>query len=93
MIESIELKTLADFEGLKKGNCVAVEWRRNVPTSKRSEKTTRFAVYTVVDNLTRNTEIILEKPMNIYFNYMMFLDPETHGVSNARHVTLLRSAQ
>jgi len=89
MIVAKQLKDLVDLETLKKGDVVAVEWRRNVPTNKRGTKQTRFASYEVVDNLARQTEIILQKSMNIYFNYMMFLDPESHGVSNVRSITLL----
>ena len=89
MIKAKELKTLDDFEGLKKGDIVAVEWRRDVNTNKRGTKRTRFATYEVADNLAHNTEIILQKAMNIYFNYSMFLDSDTHGVSNVRAITLL----
>ena len=89
MIIAKELKTLENFQGLKKGDVVAVEWRRNVKTNKRGTKTTRFASYEVADNLERQTEIILNKPMNIYFNYSMFLNPEEMGISNVRSITLL----
>lgn len=91
MIEAKKLKELADFEALKKGDIVLVEWRRDVLKSKKGLKRTRFASYEVVDNLTRQTEIILQKSMNIYFNYMMFLDPVRHGVSNVRNITLVSS--
>lgn len=89
MIVAKELKTLPDFESLKKGDVVAVEWRRDVRTNKRNTKRTRFATYEIADNLSDQTEIILEKKMNVYFNYSMFLDPETQGVSNVRSITLL----
>jgi len=89
MIVTKELKTLPDFESLKKGDVVAVEWRRDVQTNKRNTKRTRFATYQITDNLARQTEIILENKMNIYFNYSMFLDPENHGVSNVRAITLI----
>jgi len=89
MIVTKELKSLEDFQGLKKGDVVAVEWRRDVPVNKRGTKKTRFASYEIADNLERTTEIILHKPMNIYFNYSMFLNPEEMGVSNVRTITLL----
>ena len=91
MITVKKLETLEDFEGLKKGDSVAVEWKRDVRKDKRGDKRTRFAVYEVADNLAHMTEIILEKKMNVYFNYTMFLNPEKHGVSNVREIVLLGS--
>jgi hypothetical protein len=89
MIKCKELEVLADFEGLKKGDSVAVEWRRNVNLDKRGKKQTRFAFYEVAKNQDRTTEIILNLPLNVYFNYLMFLEPKLHGVSNVRSITLL----
>ena len=86
MIIIKDLKTLDDFEGLKKGDTVAVEWRRD---SYKGKKRTRFATYEIVDNKAPQTEIILQKVMNVYFNYSMFLDKDTHGVSNVRSITLI----
>ena len=57
MIEAKELKTLEDFEALKKGDFVAVEWRRDVSANKRGTKRTRFATYEIADNLESQTEI------------------------------------
>ncbi len=93
MIVTKQLEELADFENLRKGDVVVVEWRRDVPTNKRGTKKTRLASYEVVDNLIRQTEIILQMPLNIYFNYMMFLEPEEHGVSNVRSIMLITSDQ
>jgi hypothetical protein len=87
MIVAKELRTLDDFEALKKGDVVAVEWRRDVQKTKK--KRTRFASYEVVENKADQTEIILQKAMNVYFNYSMFLNPEEMGVSNVRAITLL----
>lgn len=87
MIQVKELKTLSDFENLKKGDLVAVEWRRDVNKTKKSR--TRFSSYAVVDNKADQTEIILQKSMNVYFNYSMFLYPETQGISNVRSIVLL----
>ena len=89
MINCKELNNLSDFEGLSKGDYVAVEWRRDVPVNKRGSKRTRFSTYEVADNKVDTTEIILNKPMNVYFNYLMFVSPEIHGVSNVRSITLL----
>jgi len=84
-----ELRNLEDFQELKKGDVVAVEWRRDVQQTKK--KRTRFASYEVVDNKADQTEIILQKAMNVYFNYSMFLNPKEMGVSNVRAITLLRT--
>ncbi len=89
MITAKKLQTLNELESLKKGDMVAVEWKRDVIKSKRSQKGTRFAIYEVVDNLSAQTEIILEKSMNVYFNYSMFLNPKINGVSNIREIMLL----
>ncbi len=89
MITAKKLQTLNELESLKKGDLVAVEWKHDVIKSKRSQKRTRFAIYEVVDNLSAQTEIILEKSMNVYFNYSMFLNPKTNGVSNVREIMLL----
>jgi hypothetical protein len=91
MIKSKMLKTLKDFEALSKGDIIAVEWRRDVNVNKSGTKRTCFATYVINDNLSQQTEIILEKTMNIYFNYMMFLNPKEMGVSNAREILLLSS--
>ena len=89
MIVFKELKSLGDFQDLKKGDFVAVEWRRDVPANKRGTKKTRFAIYEIADNLERQTGIILQKSMNIYFNYSMFLNPKVMGVSNVSSIVLL----
>ena len=91
MIITKQLKVLADFKSLKKGDIVAVEWRRDVQKTKRTR--TRFATYEVVDNLDSQTEIILQKSLNVYFNYSMFLNPEKYGVSNVRAITLINTSE
>jgi len=88
MIRTRFITSLEDFQELKKGDLVAVEWKRyNYINWKR----TRFATYNIVENKERTTEIILQKKMNVYFNYSMFLDPENDGVSNCKSIMLLRS--
>ena len=87
MIVAKELKSLEDFQALKKGDIVAVEWKRDVQQTRR--KRTRFASYEIVDNKADQTEIILQTLMNVYFNYSMFLNPKEMGASNVRAITLL----
>ncbi len=88
MITVKQLHKLSDFKALKKGDTVAVEWHRD---SYKDKKKTRFATYQVVDNLENMTEIILQKVMNVYFNYSMFTNPEVHGHSNVKSIVLISS--
>ena len=88
MIRTRFITSLEDFQELKKGDLVAVEWKRdNYINGKR----TRFATYIIVENKARTTEVILQIKMNVYFNYSMFLDPEQDGASNCKSIMLLRS--
>jgi hypothetical protein len=80
------ISTKRQFESLKKGDLVVIEWRRD---SYIGNKRTRFAAYTVIENKERTTEIILQTKNNVYFNYMMFLDPDIHGVSNCESIVKL----
>lgn len=88
MIHVKNLTTHSDFQALKKGDVVAVEWHRD---AFKNKKKTRFAVYEIDDNLENMTEIILQKVMNVYFNYSMFLSPEIHGQSNLKSIALISS--
>ena len=89
MIYCKELNDLSDFEELRKGDFVAVEWHRDVRVNKRGSIQTRFSTYEVAENKADTTEIILNKPLNVYFNYLMFTDPKRHGVSNVKSISLL----
>lgn len=88
MIQTKDIETLDDFKRLKKGDLVAVEWKRD---NYIGDKRTRFATYTILENKERTTEIILQKKNNVYFNYSMFLNPKEVGVSNCKSIILLRS--
>lgn len=81
MIEIKELKTIQDFEALKKGDFIACEFHLDVKLPKR----TRFSVFKIVENKKRLTEIILQKKNNIYFNYQMFID----GTSNLKSAVII----
>jgi len=90
MVITKKLKTTSDFEQIKKGDILAVEWHRD---SYIGNKRTRFAVYTVYENHNNDgkydkEEIILQLKNNVYFNYKLFLDP-TMGSSNAKSVVLI----
>lgn len=88
MIQVKDIESLEDFKRLKKGDLVAVEWKRDMYFG---NKETRFGTYCVVENKERTTEIILQKKNNVYFNYAMFLNPKEMGVSNLKSLVLIRS--
>ena len=85
MIVSKPLIEVHQFEAIKKGDFLAVEWHLD---SRIGDRRTRFAVYEVVDNLKADhglTEIILQTRNNVYFNYLGFIA----GHSNAKSVSLI----
>ena len=81
MIKAEYISTPEGFEELKKGDTVAVEWKRD---SFKNNKRTRFASYEVAENKKDARELILQRKNNVYFNYGMFLNPEE--VSNCKHI-------
>lgn len=87
MIQVKDIETLEDFQRLKKGDLVAVEWKRDMYFGNKEK---RFGTYEVFENKERTTEIILQTKNNVYFNYSMFLNPEI-GISNLKSIVLLRS--
>lgn len=87
MIQTKDIETIEDFQRLKAGDFVAVEWRRDMYCG---NKQARFGVYQIAENKERTTEIILQKKNNVYFNYSMFLNPEIHGISNCKSCVLIR---
>ena len=87
MIQVKDIETLEDFQRLKKGDLVAVEWKRDMYFGNKEK---RFGTYEVFENKERTTEIILQTKNNVYFNYSMFLNPEI-GTSNLKSIVLLRS--
>ncbi len=88
MITTKKIETLEDFKNLKKGDLVAVEWKRDMYFG---NKTKRFGTYEIVENKERTNEIILQVKNNVYFNYNMFLNPAVIGVSNLKSLILITS--
>lgn len=88
MIQTKELKTIVDFESLKKGDIIACEFHRDVHDYPR--KPFRFKVFTIAGNMAETQEIILQRKNNIYFNYRLFIDPST-GASNLKSAVLIKS--
>lgn len=72
------LKTIQDFENLKKGDWVACEFKLNIHDY---PKTYRFKVFQIVKVRTDTKEVILQTKNNIYFNYKMFVDGESNLLS------------
>lgn len=86
MIKTTPVETLEQFQSIKPGDIVVCEWKCDMYCG---SKETRLGTYTVVENKERCTEIILQKKMNVYFNYAMFLMPQIHGVSNLKSIILI----
>ena len=82
MIQTKELKTVVDFECLKKGYFVACEFHRNIHDYLKQY---RFKVFPIVKVKIDTKEIILQTKNNIYFNYQMFVD----GESNLKSAVLI----
>lgn len=74
MIITKELKTLEDFQSLKKGDIVACEFNREIYDYPKKTGF-KFKVFEIYEGKHRTTEIILQKKNNIYFNYSLVLDP------------------
>ena len=87
MIKITDIVTKAQFSNLKKGDLVAVEWKRDMYFGNKQK---RFGTYEIVENKRCTDEIILQTKNNVYFNYGMFLNPEI-GISNLRSIVLLSS--
>jgi hypothetical protein len=88
MIQTKELKTISDFQDLKKGDVIACEFHRDVHDHPR--KSFRFKVFEIVENKARTCEVILQTKNNLYFNYQMFIDP-SDGASNLKSAILIKS--
>ena len=86
MIHTKELKTLEDFQSIKKGDTVACEFHRDVHDYPK--KSFRFKVFTVFENKHRTNELIWQKKNNIYSNYGLLLGIE-EGESNLKSATLI----
>lgn len=72
------LKTLEDFQALKKGDVLVCKFHRD---TYKLAKRTRFASYEVQDNKLHQKEIILQKQNNVYFNYECFLMGDSNLIS------------
>jgi hypothetical protein len=91
LITTKMLETVEDFQAVKKGDILAVEYHRD---SYKGNKRTRFATYEVAENhyndgKYNNNEIILQIKNNVYFNFGLFCGIE-EGCSNAKSVTLIK---
>ena len=82
MINTKELKTIEDFESLKKRDTLGCEFHRDMHDY---PKQYRFKVFPIVKVRTDTKEVILQTKNNIYFNYKMFVD----GESNLKSAVLI----
>ncbi len=89
MITIKSIQSINDFKKLKKGDIVAVEWRRDMYFGNKQK---RFGTYEIVENKEYTNEIILQIKNNVYFNYNMFLNPEI-GISNLKSIVILQSVE
>lgn len=83
MITNKELKTINDFESLKKGDYLACEFHRDIHDY---PKKYRFKVFSIVKVKLHTKEIILQTKNNVYFNYEMFVN----GESNLKNALLIK---
>lgn len=83
MIQTIELKTIEEFESLQPGDHVACVFHRDIHDY---PKQYRFKVFPIVKVRTDSKEVILQTKNNIYFNYQMFVE----GTSNLKSAMLIK---
>lgn len=76
-----KLETLEEFQNLKKGDTILVEWYRDPYKSRRIE------LYEIPMTQHQEDEIICNKRQNLYFNYRLHLANE----SNTKEVYLIKS--
>ena len=89
MIQTKELKTLKDFQGLKKGDTIACEFHRDMHDYPNKY---RFKVFKIANILEHSKEVILQIKNNLYFNYELFLNPKL-GASNLKSAVLISSSE
>lgn len=68
-----EIKTIEEIKNLKRWDFVACKFKRNVWWSNWFN----FWIFEIYEIHERQPEIILEKKLNIYFNYEMYLKWES----------------
>jgi hypothetical protein len=86
MILHKRLNTEKDFEQLKPGDIVAVEFQRNMHGG-MPEEYQRFNVFHIAFVKLHDHEVILKVEGNIYFNYKMYLEG-TSVCKNAELITV-----
>ena len=84
MILHKRLNTVEDFESLKRGDLVAVEFQRNMHGG-QDEKHQRLDVFHIAYVKLDDHEVILRVKGNIYFNYEMYIE----GTSICKNAVLI----
>lgn len=85
-----ELLTIEDFEALNPGDLLVCEFKRNMYL-KPTCKGVRFKAFEIALNRADTKEIILQRKMNLYFNYKMFVDKDMG--SNLISATLITPSE
>lgn len=80
MILHKRLNTVEDFESLKPGDIVAVEFQGDLP-----KEYPRFDVFHIVCIHPKEHDVILRVKGNIYFNYEMYIE----GTSYCKNAVLI----
>lgn len=83
-----KLETIKDFENLKKGYLILVQWKYHARDGK-NKPLPRTAAYKIYQVKKSCNEIICQCKDNIYFNYEMLIK----GESIASEVYLVRSVE
>jgi len=87
-IETKRLVSKECFESLKIGDNLLIKWDKTTRDN-ANKKPVSPMITRIREIKEHNNEIILEEPDNLYFNYMMYLNPDEHGHSRCRLVELV----
>jgi len=77
MIYTYTPKCIEDFETLKKGDLILVEWDDYFV--KHTPKTQKVMAYKIFEVYPEGGEIICKKKNNVYFNYTGYLVGKSHA--------------
>lgn len=87
----IKLKTQDQFEELKKGDILLIEWSDFfVKHSQYGGECDKLMKYKVVENKKPYDEIILRTKGNHYMNWKMYLGLDTIGVNTSQALQVYR---
>ncbi|GMX64576.1 hypothetical protein Elgi_38450 [Paenibacillus elgii] len=73
-----KLETPDQFEHLKKGDIVIVEWKESALEYRRGKRITTHSIYGLIGKLGER-ELILDSRKNTYFIINMYLNNTSHA--------------